>query len=154
MVELELTQGYVTVLDKEDLHLVSNHKWSLHNASDKNLYAISGEDGKNNLMHRVILGITDPNIKIDHRDGDGLNNRRMNLRICTMSQNQWNVGIRQDNTSGFKGVSKHKSSGKWRARITAHNKVHYLGHYKTPEEAYAAYCSAALELHGEFARVT
>lgn len=93
-----------------------------------------------------------PAVEIDHKDTDRTNNRIANLRLATIAQNQQNSGKRRDNTSGFKGVTRHKSSGKWCAQIRANGIYRYLGSFDNPEDAHVAYCVAAKELHGEFAR--
>lgn len=94
-----------------------------------------------------------PAQEIDHIDGDGLNNSLANLREATKSQNMCNQGANRRNTSGFKGVSWHNGDRKWRARIRLNNCYKFLGNFDSPEAAYAAYCKAAAELHGEYARV-
>nr|WP_268987487.1 HNH endonuclease [Providencia alcalifaciens] len=88
---------------------------------------------------------------IDHIDGDKLNNRIENLRICTHNQNQHNQGIRASNKSGYKGVSWMKSVKKWHAQICCNSKVTHLGLYTCKIEAAKAYDEAAKQLHGEFA---
>ncbi len=89
---------------------------------------------------------------IDHINGDPSDNRFANLRESTLNGNAHNAKKRKDNTSGFKGVSWHKGVGKWTARIMVNNKHLNLGVFATPEAAYQAYCKAANDLHGEFAR--
>jgi hypothetical protein len=89
---------------------------------------------------------------VDHINGNSLDNRIENLRAATASENQGNTAVRKDNTSGYKGVSRHRD-GKFQAAITKNKKRYYLGLYNTPEEAYEAYCEAALELQGDFARL-
>lgn len=110
--------------------------------------------GQNFKAHRIaILFITGemPIGPVDHINGDRSDNRALNLRSCTDAGNAHNAKLRSDNTSGYKGVSFHKQSGKWTARIM-HNRVHInIGSYETPDLAYAAYCEKANELHGEFA---
>lgn len=91
-------------------------------------------------------------IDIDHRDGNSLNNRRANLRLATHAQNQHNRKAYATNTSGYKGVSYYRPTGKWVARIELKGKCKGLGYFFTPEAAHAAYIAAAKELHGEFAR--
>nr|WP_269140600.1 HNH endonuclease [Proteus terrae] len=88
---------------------------------------------------------------IDHIDGDKLNNRIENLRICTHNQNQHNQGIRASNKSGYKGVSWMKSVKKWQAQICCNSKVTHLGLYTNKIEAAKAYDEAAKKLHGDFA---
>lgn len=88
---------------------------------------------------------------IDHRDGDGLNNRWANLREASKVENAGNVRAKSRNTSGFKGVSQ-KSNGRYRASIQSHGKWRHLGTFVTAEEAHSAYAAAAAEAFGEFAR--
>ena len=89
--------------------------------------------------------------EVDHIDTDGTNNVWTNLRDSTHGQNGRNTGIRPNNTSGFKGVSRH--GARWRAYIAVNYQRSHLGTFDTKEEAYAAYVAAAARLHGEFARV-
>lgn len=90
---------------------------------------------------------------IDHRDGDPGNNRIENLRPCTSPQNQYNRRRDRDNASGVKGVWFEKNVGRWAAAITVEKKRFRLGWFDTREQAAAARAAAALEYHGEFARV-
>lgn len=94
-----------------------------------------------------------PECEVDHKDGDPSNNKWENLRAATSGQNNYNAGPRSHNTSGYKGVSFHKQTKKWRATIKANKKLHHLGLFHTKEEAYSAYVLAAERLHGQFARV-
>jgi hypothetical protein len=88
--------------------------------------------------------------QLDHENGDRLDNRFLNLRDSTPSQNRLNAKRRRDNTSGFKGVSYNKIYGRWISYINVDRKRHWLGHFDTPEAAHAAYCAKAAELAGEF----
>jgi hypothetical protein len=90
--------------------------------------------------------------EIDHENLDRGDNRINNLRKCSRSQNQFNRGKQENNTSGFKGVSYHSQSGKWVARLSAGGKRKSLGLHDTPESAHQAYCAGAKLHHGEFAR--
>jgi hypothetical protein len=90
---------------------------------------------------------------VDHIDGNGLNNTRANLRICTIAENVRSSRRRTDNGSGYKGVGFHKASGKWVARIVTNGEKMYLGLYESPEQAAAVYDLAAHKYHGEFARL-
>jgi hypothetical protein len=90
---------------------------------------------------------------LDHANLDRSDNRIANLRLATRSQNQANHPRKSTNTSGFKGVGYFKPSNLWRARIVKDGKLTYQAYFRTKEDAYAAYCQKALELHGEFARV-
>lgn len=105
--------------------------------------------------HRIIWKMMtgeDPPATVDHRDTDQDNNRWLNLRIANETQQKWNMNIRSDNTSGFKGVSFHKQSGKYGARAMIDGAYRNLGLFDTPEEASAAYQAVARKLHGEFYR--
>lgn len=151
-----LTQGYEAVIDAADVHLVKGHNWCA-DVRGHTIYAIrtdcSGHKKRKVYMHRSLMGDT-AGLDIDHRDGDGLNNTRRNLRVATPTQNRCNSRARKDNTSGFKGVSWHRAKGKWHARIQMNGKNHNLGLHATPEAAHAAYAAASAEFHGAFGMAT
>lgn len=92
-------------------------------------------------------------LQIDHIDGDGLNNTKQNLRICTQSENVMNQSIRSDNSSGYKGVWWDKQTNKWRAGIIISGKTVYLGRFDFLVNAARAYDFAAKELFGEFSKL-
>tara|TARA_R110000744_G_scaffold69841_1_gene141532 strand:+ start:103 stop:606 length:504 start_codon:yes stop_codon:yes gene_type:complete len=149
-----LTQGYTAIIDAADVPLVEGYNWYVKH-SGYTVYAhrndYSGTKPRTVIMHRTILG--DPEeLEVDHRDGEGINNRRSNLRAATRAQNQQNTRISSANTSGFKGVSLHGVSGKWRVRISLNGNSTDLGLFGSPEEAHAAYCRASEKYHGEFGR--
>ena len=93
-----------------------------------------------------------PHLYLDHINGIGNDNRIVNLREVTKTENSWNSRKRKDNASGYRGVSIYKKTGKWRARITVHKKEHSLGYFDTKEEAEKAYKKAAKKFYGEFGR--
>ncbi len=102
-------------------------------------------------LHVFLIGKTN-GMLIDHRDNDGLNNTRKNLRLATHSQNLQNAGPdSKRKTSRFKGVSWSKGMKKWLAQIMANRKHSILGYFASEEEAARAYDAAARRLHGEFA---
>lgn len=91
-----------------------------------------------------------PSSCVDHRNGIKSDNRMKNLRIASMQENMRNRGTQKNNTSGFKGVSFHKPTMKWKANIKVNGKSISLGYYVTPQDAHKAYCAAAEKYHGEF----
>lgn len=120
-------------------------------------YLVIRVDGKLYYAHRLawlyVYGEW-PHDVIDHSNGDKSDNRLCNLRSCSQSSNGGNTKRAATNTSGFKGVSYFRQTRRWRAQIV-HQKQHYsLGYYRTKEEASLAYAAKAVELFGEFARVS
>ena len=152
MKQVQLTKGYVTLVDDQDFDFLSQFKWCA-GIKHGSCYARRRQNGPQALyrsqqMHRLIMGVTDPKEKIDHRDGNTLNNQRSNLRICTHAQNLANRGVDKRSRSGYKGVS--PLGKKWRAYIVLNYKQKVLGRFDCPIEAAKAYDRAAIEMHGEF----
>ncbi len=156
-----LTQGKYAQVDDKDYEYLMQWKWH-YNTTSLSGYAMRSTGNKKGrpLMHRIILGITDSSIKIDHADGDGLNNQRYNLRIATLSQNAANRKKVSNKT-----VSKHKGVALLvDNRIGRNNKqtwyahcckdgIRYIRYCKTEEEAAVSYNVMALGLFGEFAKL-
>lgn len=136
------------IIDKRDAERVLAYRWSIHLKS-KTFYCVRKNGSQHIQLHRFILNITDPKIQVDHRNGNGLDCRRSNLRKATKSQNCWNRGKYHCNTSGYKGVFAFKDL--WTAKIRLKGKLMHLGYFKDPILAYKAYCLAARKYHGEFA---
>ena len=155
MQKIPLSQGKFALVDDEDYDWLSQWKWSLKKAGTK-VYAFRQRRKSEETlglpctvyMHRVLCAAK----RVDHKDGDGLNNQKENLRPCTVSQNCWNVGKFSTNTSGHKGAFWHKGTNKWRAQISCNGKSKHLGYFDSVEEAAEAYKEAAKRLHGEFAK--
>lgn len=147
------------LIDDEDFDRVSNVKWQLHKPklTHYTFYAACNKSIKGKLtrrwMHRDVLGLTDAKAKVDHIDGNGLNNQKKNLRIVSMSQNALNAQLRIDNKSGYKGVQKSANGKRWVAGITQNHKSMHLGTFETKEEAALAYNQKAKELCGEYVRL-
>ena len=99
-------------------------------------------------MHREVIHAP-KGVMTDHINLNTLDNRRSNLRLATHSDNAHNTRLPRNNTTGYRGVSKH--SNNYVAHINKDNKYHYLGYFSDPKEAALAYNKAAIELHGEFA---
>lgn len=150
---VSLSRGLWATIDAADIPRVAGLSWYAGRPrSSGSCYAISdNKDRKKVRMHRLILDVG-PAMQCDHRDCDSLNNRRANLRECTLFENARNRKIAKRNASGFKGVVFHPALKKWRAVITADHKRYHLGCFETPEEAHVAYVHAAQLHHGEFGR--
>ncbi len=155
---ISLTQGKFAMVDDEDYAWLNQFKWAFTIAKKKNTgYAMLGFGINGRLdyiyMHRLIMNFPE-NFGIDHKDRNGLNNQKSNLRICNPSQSSANQTRSKKNTSGFKGVCfRHKRKlRQWQATINFQRKYIYLGYFNTAEEAHEAYKKAAVELFGEFAR--
>lgn len=155
MAELVLTKGYRATIDDEDLPLLSRWKWSALLGRDGRVYAKRNDRGTIILLHRFLLGVTDPAQRVDHRDNDGLNNHRSNIRVCTQAQNLGNQRPqRRAKASRFKGVSWHKQKygrSRWTAYIHYDKRRHFIGLFDSEEDAARAYDDAAREHFGEFA---
>lgn len=147
--EIPLTRGKVAFVDDEVYEAISSVKWQA-TQNGKKWYAVRWDKRKRVYMHRVILGYTG-NGRVDHRDGDGLNNTRGNLRVCTHTQNLHNSGPTKTNKSGYKGVSWSKKRKKWIAQIMSERKHHLIGVFDDPVDAAHAYDAMAILLHGKFA---
>lgn len=124
-------------------------------ASDKHGYLGGSIFDENYRSHQVIWAMVHgawPGKAIDHINGNPSDNRLENLRLASLSENQANRGVQANNTSGFKGVSWHSKRKTWQAKISANGRLKFLGYFKTPQAASAAYEEASLNLHGEFRR--
>jgi hypothetical protein len=154
MAEIRLTRGLVALVDDEDAERVSTHKWHALGQSHAFYAAHSIRTGKERrmaYMSREIMNCP-RQLQVDHINGNTLDNRRGNLRICTPMQNSHNSRKPRVNSSGFKGVSLPKGKRRWRAQIYFRGKNHHLGNFSTPEEAARVYDDAARKYFGEFAR--
>ncbi len=143
---IPLGHGLFAVVDAEDYEWLSKYKWHAQRRGRK-VYAISVKKGKVVYMHRMIMRPCQGYV-VDHLDGNGLNNRRCNLRVCTRQENAVNMGPR-GGASEFVGVHRHKD--KWEAQIVWRGKKHHVGVFADEVEAAKARDRKAYELHGEFA---
>jgi len=157
MREIPLTQGKFAKVDDADYESLNQYKWCVTKDGNTH-YAVRGiwmPNSKQTIpirMHRVILKAP-KNIEVDHRNGNGLDNRRSNLRLCTSGQNTMHQKLNGNNTTGFKGVTLDRRAIRklyW-ARIQVNNKRISLGCYSTPEAAARVYDAAALKYHRDFA---
>ena len=154
MKKVPVSKEYFAFVDDEDYDHVIQFKWHRVRGG-RNNYASTSIAGKKVSMHRMIMQAA-KGIMIDHADGDGLNNRKANLRPASYAQNFQNTGPRKTRgrTSRFKGVWRIKQSCQrcWRSGITAYRRYRNIGSFWTEEEAARAYDAQAWRLHGEFAR--
>lgn len=157
---ISLTQGQFAKVDDEDYERINKHKWLYSQGYAVRAVRVkSGRFGQVRLlMHHIILPRRD-GYEIEHRDRDGTNNTRSNLRYATHSENLRNQKIHSDNLTGYKGVSLVKLRVKmsWKkpyiAQIVFNYKHKTIGYFETAEEAARAYDRAAKELFGEFANL-
>jgi hypothetical protein len=143
----------VVMVDSEDYKWLTTFKWSV--VKDRNTFYACRHDytngGKKVLMHRLILGITNPKVFVDHADKNGLNNCRNNIRIATCSQNCANRNSRKNTTSKYKGVHWDNHKKRWRATVTKNNIDKHAGYFSIESDAAIAYNKKAIEIHGSFA---
>ena len=149
----------VAFVDDHHYDRLAAHEWrEMKRPKGRTSYAVTKAKtpaGRETLlpMHRLVMGLLpgDP-AEVDHRNNDGLDNREANLRTATRKQNLANTALRQDTTSGYKGVSFHAASHRWRSRTGRNGQV-YLGLFVTRHEAALAYNLAAEALYGPFAHL-
>ena len=163
MKEVLLSRGLVALVDDDDFPLISGFKW--HAARGRSLsnvwYACAclGKDqalqfGKRHLkLHRLLMAFPKSPLRVDHINGNGLDNRRQNLRIVTASQSQMNRPADVKSVSQYKGVSWHRRSHRWQAQICAYGHHRYIGQFSNEIEAALAYDCEAILIHGEYARL-
>jgi hypothetical protein len=141
---IPLSRGKFAIIDDEDYDEISKHKWSFHPRG----YAFRPSI----LMHRQIMMGENGNFEIDHINGNGLDNRRCNLRFCTRKENQRNRGKPKNNKSGHKGVVWSRDHKKWRAQSSANHTYTHLGYFDDVFDAVRAYEDFAKKEYGEFFR--
>lgn len=140
--------GATFIVDATDAELVGEFKWNARRSANGRLY-VQGRQGQ---LSRWLLNAP-PGMHVDHRNGNTLDNRRCNLRICTPSQNQWNRK-RSPGATRLKGVARigdPRAVSKWRATIQKHGVRHTIGMFRTSLEAALAYDAAAVRLFGDYA---
>lgn len=154
-VEVPLTKGRVAKIDRQDMLIIGRWCWMVHQGSKGREYASRSQrsNGKGGtiLMHRWIME-PPPGMVVDHINGDTLDNRRVNLRVCTQQQNVANqkVARRRGSKSPYRGVAR-SCGGRWTARTNIGRVPVSHGTYDTPEEAARVYDRVIRAAFGEFA---
>jgi hypothetical protein len=161
----DYVEGSLIWRARPDSHFASSRTMKIFNTQfsgkiagtpDKYGYVVVNFGGRQVKAHRLIWemhnGAIPKGMHIDHINGVKNDNRISNLRLATMSQNLCNRTKTKLNVSGFKGVSWSNDVGRWRASIVHQKKCSFLGHFDTAEEAFEAYCTAAIRIHGQYAR--
>lgn len=133
VIEIPLSNGGIALVDDQDAGLA---RWSWRNVGG---YARRNGSSLGTIwMHRVVMGFARyDGRQVEHRDGNGLNNQRSNLRESTQAENLENVPAR-GGSSGYRGISWHKGARKWQAQVRHHGRIHYLGLFATEEQAHKA----------------
>jgi len=159
MKRIPLTQGKFALVDDEDYDFLSKLKWNTNRKPDGTCYAVYGRRAKTKTPHlKMHIQITKHHnthiegMFVDHINGNGLDNRKSNLRVCTPRQNSYNAKISKNNKSGFKGVSWFRRDKKWRAYIAVGGSQIHLGYFINKTEAALAYNKAAEKYFGKFAK--
>ena len=163
MMAIRLNDTRVALVDEQDAELLSKYNWVFNKVGYAMGRLCVGRHGRKNgvhrqdkkfvLMHRLILDLTNSKIHADHINGDGLDNRRCNLRQSTPSQNRanmWKPNILS--MSKYKGLSYNKTTGRWRSAVYKNGKPIYGGYCKEEIDAATVYNFLAYEHHGEFAK--
>jgi hypothetical protein len=144
MPKIILTKGYSTEVDKLDYELYGSQNWHYSHG-----YAVQRTRSGTVYLHKLVIG--DGSDEVDHINGDKLDNRKINLRFATHSQNNMNKPIQSNNTTGAKGVHRLKSTGMYQSYIKLNGKRIHIGTYVTRRMAANAYNKKARELFGAFA---
>ncbi|SRR6266487_400137 len=149
-----MIRGYKVLIDDEDLDYVSSRNWYICQPRKGNVESpiyVRESLNTSSFMHRMITNCP-KGMEVDHINGNGLDNRKVNLRICTHHENSLNSKLSRRNTSGFRGVCWDKARKKWIATIGFKGVLRNLGRFDSPELASEAYKSEAKKLFGNFVR--
>ena len=156
--EIPLHNGMRALVDTEDFDELNRYNWTARPTRLKGRvvwYADRKLRGQSRTisMHIQVMGTFSTGKHVDHRNGNGLDNRRSNLRVTTRSRNGANRAKQPGTSSRYKGVSWHEYQGKWRAELRSLGKRLLCSYHGSEEEAALAYNAAALRAFGEFAKV-
>lgn len=148
MLKIPLVKGVSALVDDRDIRFVNNFKWNTGSRG----YVTSCINGKVVLLHRFIMNAP-KGMEVDHINGNPLDNRRINLRLCNSNQNKWNRTKSINKSSKFKGVYWDVRTRKWIVGIRKNYKHSYLGSFSLEQDAAKAYNNAAIKYFGEFAKL-
>lgn len=149
--------GNYALVDDEDYEYLNQWKWSA-TKHHGNHYAIRTDRQVKGVkvkvsMHRLLLKLIDPNIKGDHKDRNGLNNQKYNLRTCSVGENNRNRTSAKGSSSMYLGVFWRVRDKKWIAAIRSNKKTKHIGQFNSEKDAAIAYNNFAIKLHGQFANI-
>lgn len=151
IVPISSSQGLLATVDEADHQRVLSAGPWFPLKGKYTTYATTRTRSNPVLMHRFILGVTGRHIEVDHADGNGLNNTRLNIRACTSVQNHGRMRRRSDNVSGYRGVSWCSRTERWMAILGRKDRKVFLGRFDDAAEAARAWDGAAREYFGSFA---
>lgn len=148
MPEIELGHGLKSLIDEEDMIEVAKYKWCAF-GTERHRYAQGRVNGKTISLHRFLMKVSDSKVLVDHINGNGLDNRKSNMRLTNKAGNARNIS----KPHKYKGIWFHKKNKNWCADIKVNYKKIGLGSFKDEKDAAHAYNEAALKYFGEFANL-
>lgn len=155
IIKIKLLHGLFATIDAEDYDKIKGFRWyAYYDRTTRGYYCRKNIPNFGTIhLHRLIMDVSDKKMQVDHINHNTLDNRKVNLRICTQNENQKNSLLRLDNKTGFKGVSYDKNKRKYVSGIRHNNRRIHLGYFENPEDAAKAYDQKAIELFGEFKKL-